>query len=56
MTRPLPAPFEHAAELAGVFRLMGDPSRLSILLLVLDEARSVLRDMAAHITEDAEHA
>ena len=104
MTRPLPAPFEHTAELAGVFHLMGDPSRLGILLLVLDEprsvgeiaaacghsvslvshhlrllragrlvradrrgkqvfygvddahVRSVLRDMAAHIAEDADYA
>ena len=32
---------EHVAELAEVFHLMGDPSRLAILLLVLDEARPV---------------
>ena len=41
MTRPFPAPYEHTAELAGVFHLMGDPSRLGILMQVMDEARSV---------------
>ena len=104
MTLPLAQPYEHAAELAGVFHLMGDPSRLSILMLVMEQARSVgeiaaasghsvslvshhlrllragrlvqaerrgkqvfyslddahvrsvLRDMAAHVAEDAEHA
>ena len=32
---------EHMTELAEVFHLMGDPSRLGILMLIMDEARSV---------------
>jgi len=32
---------DRIAELAEVFHLMGDPSRLGILMLVLEEARSV---------------
>ncbi len=32
---------DRVAELAEVFHLMGDPSRLGILMLVLDEARAV---------------
>ena len=32
---------EHMAEMAEVFHLMGDPSRLGVLMLIMDEARSV---------------
>lgn len=38
---PMTPATPHTAELAEVFHLMGDPSRLGILLLVLDEPRSV---------------
>lgn len=41
MTQSLVLPPEHMAELAEVFRLMGDPSRLGILMSIMDEALSV---------------
>ena len=41
MDRGTPTPDAQVAALAEVFHLMGDPSRLGILMLVLDEAQSV---------------
>ena len=41
MVLTLASPYEHTAELAGVVHLMGDPSRLGILMLIMEEARSV---------------
>ncbi len=38
---------QHLADLAEVFHLMGDPSRLSILMVVLDGPRAVAEIAAA---------
>jgi DNA-binding transcriptional ArsR family regulator len=37
----MPPATEHATELAEIFHLMGDKSRLGILLLILEEPRAV---------------